>query len=98
MILLPALAAGLMVGLGFSRWRGQPYPPPELRSLWLAAIAFTPQFFIAYLPATQLLLPDRAASFVLSASLLVFLAFAWQNRRLTGMPILLAGLLLNLVV
>ncbi len=34
----------------------------------------------------------------LLASLLLFLAFVWLNRRLPGMPILLVGLVLNLSV
>jgi hypothetical protein len=37
-----------------------------------------------------------AAGLVLS--LLLFLVFVWVNRRLPGMPLLLAGLLLNLAV
>jgi len=98
MILLSALALGLLIGLGIRRWNNQPYPIPELESLWLAMVAFVPQFFLAYLPATHSLLPNWIASALLSMSLLLFLVFVWRNRRLPGMPVLLAGLLLNLIV
>jgi hypothetical protein len=98
MILLLALAIGLSGGLGIAHWRHQRYPIPQFRFLWLAVIAFLPQLLIAYLPATHGLLPDRIASILFSGSLMLFLAFAWLNRRLPGMPVLLIGLLLNAVV
>ncbi|MCL4528324.1 MAG: DUF5317 domain-containing protein [Chloroflexi bacterium] len=98
MILLFALAAGLLVGLGWARWRKEPYQAPAIQALWLAFIAFLPQLIIAYLPASRHLLPDWIAALSLSLSLILFLAFAWINRRLPGMPILLIGLLLNLAV
>jgi len=53
---------------------------------------------VAYFAPTRRLLPDWLASLVLLTSLILFLGFAWRNRRLPGMPILLAGLLLNLIV
>ena len=61
-------------------------------------VGFVPQLLIAYLPATHQLVSDWLAAASLLASLLVFLAFVWINRRLPGMPVLLAGLLLNLIV
>ena len=98
MILLAALIAGLLVGLAWARWRKQPYRAPALQAIWLAFIAFLPQLVIAYLPLTRYLLPDRIAAIGLSASLVLFAGFAWLNRHLTGMPILLIGLMLNLIV
>ena len=61
-------------------------------------MAFLPQLVVAYLPVTQHLIPDWLAVSSLSASLMVFLAFVWLNRRLPGMPILIIGLGLNLMV
>jgi hypothetical protein len=65
--------------------------------MWLVWVAFLPQFVAAYLP-TQHLLPDWLAASSLSASLIIFLAFVWFNRRLPGMPVLIIGLGLNLIV
>jgi uncharacterized protein DUF5317 len=97
-ILLTAVAGGLLVGLTWARWRGRTYQAPNLRSAWLVLVGFIPQFIIAYLPATHFLVPNWLAVSSLSASLVAFLAFVWINRRLPGMPVLLAGLMLNLVV
>ena len=98
MFLLLALLAGLITGVGLARRDNRPYQAPELRAIWLAFAAFGPQLMVAYLPATRDILPDGVASAVFVTSLLVFLAFAWLNRQLPGMPLLLAGLLLNLTV
>jgi Family of unknown function (DUF5317) len=98
MILLFTLAIGLLVGLGWARWHNQTYLAPDFRFLWLAMIAFLPQLFIAYLPATHQLFADGFASANIVVSLILFLVFAWLNRQLPGMPILISGLLLNFVV
>ncbi len=98
MILLTALAGGLLVGLAWARWRGEAYRAPELRGVWLILVGFIPQLLVAYVPATHHLLPRWLAAASLMASVVLFLAFVWLNRRLPGMPILLAGLLLNLIV
>ena len=98
MILLSALVMGLAVGLGWSRWRGQPYQARALKVKWLVLVAFLPQLVIAYLPVFHTLLPDWLAAISISASLMVFLAFVLINRKLPGMPILMIGLVLNLIV
>lgn len=98
MILLFALLTGLLVGIGWARWHNTPYQAPALQSVWLAFVAFLPQLVIAYVPATRYLLPDRLAAIGLSVSLVLFAGFAWLNRRLSGMSVLLVGLMLNLVV
>lgn len=95
MILLSALVLGLLAGLARARWQRQSYLAPDLRDIWLALVAFVPQLVIAYLPATRELLPGWAAEALLAASLVLFLAFVWVNRRLPGMPILFAGIALN---
>ena len=98
MILLAALAGGLLVGWAWARWRNRSYQAPVLRSTWLIVVGFVPQFIIAYLPATNRGPRSWLAAVTLIASLLLFLVFVWMNRRLPGMPVLLAGLLLNLSV
>jgi len=98
MILLFALAIGLPFGLGWARWHNHTYSAPDLRFTWLAVIAFLPQLVIAYLPATHQLINNGLASVSLLGSLALFFVFAWLNRSLPGMPILIVGLLLNFVV
>ncbi len=66
--------------------------------MWLVLVAFLPQLVVAYFPATHYLLPDWLAASCLSASLILFLAFVWLNRKLPGMPVLIIGLGLNLLV
>ena len=98
MILLLAVLVGLFVGLGRAYRCKQPYTAPSLEAIWLAVVAFLPQLFIAYMPATRQILNDGLASLSLLGSLALFFVFAWFNRRLPGMPILIFGLLLNFVV
>ena len=98
MILLAALFLGLLAGLGTARWRRQAYQAPSLRHRWLIVAAFVPQVLVSYLPATRGFLPNGLAALILPGSLLIFLVFAWLNRQLPGMPLLLAGLVLNLAV
>ena len=98
MILLSAVVGGLLAGLGWARWHERPYQAPILEHAWLVLVGFVPQLLIAYLPATHSLVPQWLAAASLSASLIFFLAFVWLNRRLPGMTVLLAGLVLNLVV
>jgi uncharacterized protein DUF5317 len=98
MILLLGPVAGLLSGLGWARWRHRPYRAPAPRCLWLVFVAFLPQLVIAYLPGTRHLFPDRWAAISLLASLVLFGWFVWLNHRLPGMPVLLAGLIMNFTV
>jgi len=97
-VLTLAVAAGLVVGLGWARWRRHPYLPPELRHLWLVFAAFLPQFLILYLPATRRIFTDWFSAVLLIASQITLLTFVWLNRRVTGASILLCGVALNLAV
>jgi hypothetical protein len=97
-ILLFAIVSGLVFGWVWARWHRRTYRVPELRATWLVLAGFLPQLIVAYLPATHSLVPNGLAAASLSASLVAFLAFVWINRRLPGMPVLLAGLILNLAV
>lgn len=98
MVLLLAIAVGLLIGLAWARWSGQPYRPPQLQHLWLAFVAFLPQLIVVYLPATRGIFSDWLAAVLLSASQIMLLAFAWLNRHIWGMVILLCGVVLNLSV
>ena len=98
LLLLAAVLTGFLVGLGWAHWQNRTYSVPGFQSIWLIVVAFLPQLFIAYLPVTRRLFTDSLASVTLLASLILFLVFAWLNRRLPGMPILIVGLLLNFMV
>jgi hypothetical protein len=98
MVLVLAIAIGLLAGLGWARWRGQPYQTPELRHLWLVFVAFLPQFIVIYLPITLKLFPDWMVAALLTGSQILLLVFVWLNRHIFSMSILLCGVLLNLSV
>jgi hypothetical protein len=97
-ILLLAILIGLLVGLGYAKWRGCPYQITDLRYLWLAEVGFLPQLLVIYLPFTRSHLPDWLVALSLLASQSLLLVFAWLNRRLPGINILILGVLLNLAV
>jgi hypothetical protein len=97
-ILLLAIILGVLAGWGSARLHGLSYQAPAFRFTWLVLVGFIPQLLIAYVPATRNLVPNWVAAAGISVSLVVFLAFVWLNRHLPGMPVLLAGLMLNLIV
>ena len=94
MVLLFALGAGLLAGMALARWNGHLYQVPNLQYFWLVFIAFVPQVFVIYLPN----LPKGLVAGSLLASQTLLFGFAWLNRRIPGMPILICGVLLNLLV
>ena len=98
MILLAAIAAGLVTGLLLARWRRHPYQAPDLKHAWLVFVAFMPQFAAFYLPGSRHLFSEFWAAFLLPFSQALLLMFAWLNRRLPGMMILLLGAALNFTV
>jgi len=97
-ILWLGIGVGLIAGLGLSKWRRQPYHPPSLMHIWLVFVGFLPQFFAIYLWKTRSVIPDRITALCLIISQFILFLFAWLNRRLPGMPILIVGLILNMVV
>lgn len=98
MILLYAALAGLLAGL-LRAWAGKrPLRVPDLRLSGLVIFVFLAQFFAFYFPITRKSIPDKGASIALAVSQVIFLFFAWINRKLPGFWMLGLGLLLNLAV
>ena len=98
MILWLGIGIGLATGLGLSRLRGHPYLPPTLSHIWLVFVGLLPQFLAIYLGNTRFTTPDWLAAPVIVTSQLILLIFAWLNRHIAGMLILMIGLVLNMVV
>ncbi len=98
MILLVAILAGLAVGLSLARLQKHPWTVPPLRKPWLVIVAFLPQFFNLYLPATRTRVADELAAAGLMVSLALLLVFCWFNRRSSGVWLLALGLAFNLLV
>lgn len=97
MILLTAVIAGLFAGILRARWHHDKWQPPMLRHTWLVFLAFLPQLFAFYLPFTRSHMSDSLAATCLVSSQIGLLLFCWLNRRSTGIPLLMAGLMLNLL-
>lgn len=98
MILLIAVLAGILVGWAYARWEGKTWLPPNFQTTWLVVLGFLPQFLAFYFSPTRQMFPDWLASISLVVSQLLLLAFAFINRRLPGMIILMIGLGFNLLV
>lgn len=98
MILLIAVLAGFTTGMVVMWARRQSYRPPDLQYLWLVFLAYLPQYAIIYIPGIRQQVSDLWAAILLTASQLLLLGFAWLNRKLPGMLILLIGAALNFAV
>jgi hypothetical protein len=97
-ILLTAIAAGILVGL-LVAWRNNTtWQPPLFKHGWLVVAGFLPQFLAFYLPATRRLFPDWLAAASLVVSQVILLAFCFLNRRLPGILLIIIGLGFNLIV
>jgi len=98
MILAAAIVVGLLLSLAYHRGRtlNQVAAIP-LRSAWLALLALALQWPLLRAPMAPIQrVGVQQVLFLLSHLLL--LAFAWRNRQLVGIQILVAGVLCNLVV
>lgn len=98
MILLIAILAGLLVGQLRARLAGSTWQAPQLHHTWLVLVAFLPQFFAFYLPASRNHIPDTLAAVCLVSSQVGLLIFCLLNRHQSGIVILGIGLFLNLLV
>jgi hypothetical protein len=98
MILALAVIIGLLAGLIRAWFRRRLLASPRLRLEWLLLVAFIPQWFAFYLPATRQLLENHLVAFSLVSSQTLLLIFAWLNRHQPGFWALGLGLALNLLV
>jgi Family of unknown function (DUF5317) len=98
LILLVAILLGIPAGLLLARWQKRSWTFPVLRVPWLVLVAFLPQFFTFYLPATRTSIPDGWVSAGLISSQILLLAFCWPNRHAPGVWLLALGLVLNFLV
>ena len=98
MILLTAIATGLLAGWGYARWQGVAWQSPVFRATGLVALGFLPQLLAFYMPFTRKLFTDEVASLCLIASQILLRVFTALNIRNPGMPLLAFGLACNLVV
>jgi hypothetical protein len=98
MILLLAVAIGLIAGLWRASASGRRLVAPPLSMVWLVPVAFLPQWLAFYGPRGWLQLPDSVIPIGLVASQILLLIFVWANRSLPGFWALGLGLSLNLLV
>ena len=98
MILLLAIATGLVAGLVRAKYGGLKFHAPEIHMGWLVLLAVIPQLFSFHLPGTSSITSDNITSIVLVSSQVLLLIFVWRNLHLPGFRILGFGLVLNLVV
>ncbi|MEA3325834.1 MAG: DUF5317 domain-containing protein [Chloroflexota bacterium] len=98
MILVFAIAIGLLAGYLKARFDGISYQTTELRCLWLVLLAALPQYLIYSLPVTREKVSDQWIPFFLISTQLILLLFVWLNRKSPSFWLLGMGLLLNFVV
>ena len=95
MVMLIAVGAGFIAGALRARIMNRRFQSVDLRLVWLVILAFLPQFFAFYLPATRTIFPDAWVPAALVVSQVLLLVFAWVNRRIPGFWLLGLGLLSN---
>jgi hypothetical protein len=97
-ILLLAIVAGLVAGLGRAWYRQGRLAAPVLGYVWLVPLAFWPQWLAFFLPATRRSVSDGLATACLVGSQVLLLAFGALNWNKPGFRALALGLALNLLV
>lgn len=98
MILLLAVVLGFLIGFSWAHLHGRSYTPPALGNFWLAFVAFLLQYLLLNLPVFAEIFSDLWIGILLTVSQILLLGFAWLNRKLPGMPLLLIGAALNFTV
>jgi hypothetical protein len=98
MVLLLAVAAGLISGLLRAQLAKRKYQAVPLRLTWLVLVALAAQWLLFSIPVSRTGLSDEAVRIVFVLSQFALLAFAWANRRTSGFWLLGMGLALNLLV
>jgi len=97
-VLLLSILAGITIGFLNAYIKKQAFQAPDLEFTWLAVLAFAPQLFAFYLPVTREWMPDFLVAISLVTSQVLLLVFAYLNRKIAGMWVLIGGLVLNLAV
>jgi hypothetical protein len=97
-ILLVAVAAGLLITLLRSRLTGRPLKSIQIKFGWLVFVAVLPQLFVFQIPAIGRLIPDDVAAVVLVSSQVLLFLFAAANINRPGFWLLALGSLANLLV
>jgi hypothetical protein len=97
-ILFIAVVLGLLAGWVRFRWNHSTWQPPEFQHAWLVVVFFVPQLLAFYVPVIRSLMPTPLVAVCLVTSQIGLLLFCLFNWHLTGIPILAAGLFLNLLV
>ena len=93
-----AVLAGLLLGI-IRAWYGKrSFSIPELQAVWLALVAFAPQWVVFYLPLTRRAATVELASAALIISQVLLLLFSLLNRKQRAFCALGLGLVLNLLV
>lgn len=95
MVLIFAILAGVLIAFLRAGLTRRPLEPPLLKSVWLVALAYLPQWLAFYNWSTARLIPDPVAAGTLVASQLLLLLFAWRNRQLPGLWLLGLGVAMN---
>lgn len=80
------------------RWEKMVWHLPEFERAWLVVIFLIPQLLAFYIPATRNSLSTTLVAVCLIVSQIGLFLFCLLNRHLPGIPILAAGLFLNLIV
>lgn len=97
MILAIAVGAGLLAGMWRVNAKQAIWQTPVFNYFWLVPVFFLPQMFVFYLPGIRSQIADSLVSVCLVVSLLGLLLFCVINKQMPGMPVLMIGLLLNLM-
>jgi len=87
MVLLIAVALGLVSGMMRAKITKGQMRMINMRHLWLVFFAYIPQFLAFYFSPTQKLIPDNWIPFLLIGSQIFLLLFAWANRKVGYTPL-----------
>lgn len=98
MVLLIAVAAGLLLTILRAKLTGRQLKPIQFKYGWLVFIAVLPQILAFQIPAIGRQIPDALVPYILISSLALLLGFAAANSKQPGMGALGAGLMSNFLV
>ncbi|MCU0486599.1 MAG: DUF5317 domain-containing protein [Anaerolineales bacterium] len=95
MILLAAVAAGLIITILRARLTGRRLKPIQFDLDWLVFVAVIPQLFVFQIPAIGKWVPEGLAPIILVTSQAMLLGFTAANFYRPGVWLLGTGLLAN---